>query len=91
MPLGAYITLRQQYFTFPEEIYHVPVRGNFKGGCGNPFPQPPLGGRFFAVPSGGKYNPKARVSMVRACFAVDPSLEIVWSSLLLTLSKYGEM
>ena len=27
-PLGAYITLRKQYITFPQEIYHFPLREN---------------------------------------------------------------
>jgi hypothetical protein len=31
----AYFILRQQYFTFPQEIFHFPVRENFIGywGC----------------------------------------------------------
>ena len=46
----AYFILRQQYFIFPEEIFHFPVRENFIGYGGNPFPQYPI----FGVRSCGK-------------------------------------
>ena len=47
--LWAYIILRQQYFTFPEEIYHFPVRENIIGGYGNPFPHPPFVGGAYCL------------------------------------------
>ena len=82
MPVWAYFILRQQYFTFPKEIFHFPVRENIIGQCGNPFPHCPLAPGF--LPHINDIISQ-RLSFVNRLFVILNKFYVVYKIFLFTL------